>query len=53
VLINVLDVIDAVVYVADMNTMGHITGDRALTEIADILKETFREPDIIARIRRR
>ncbi len=32
------------------DAMGHIAGDRALTDIASILKETFRESDIIARI---
>ncbi|MBI4709706.1 MAG: GGDEF domain-containing protein, partial [Nitrospirae bacterium] len=32
------------------DTWGHQEGDRVLTETADILKETFRESDIIARI---
>jgi len=32
------------------DTLGHHKGDLALIEIANILKETFREPDIIARI---
>ncbi len=32
------------------DTMGHGTGDQALKETADILKKTFRESDIIARI---
>ncbi|MBI5583616.1 MAG: PAS domain S-box protein [Deltaproteobacteria bacterium] len=29
---------------------GHSEGDRALQAVADILKDTFREPDILARI---
>lgn len=32
------------------DTLGHQKGDLALIETANILKETFREPDIIARI---
>lgn len=32
------------------DTFGHLEGDRALIEIACILKENFRDPDIIARI---
>jgi diguanylate cyclase (GGDEF)-like protein/putative nucleotidyltransferase with HDIG domain len=32
------------------DTLGHHKGDMALIETANILKETFREPDIIARI---
>ncbi len=32
------------------DTLGHEEGDRALTDTADILKGTFRESDIIARI---
>ncbi len=32
------------------DTLGHKEGDLALIEIADILKESFRESDIIARI---
>ena len=32
------------------DTLGHRKGDLALIETARILKETFREPDIIARI---
>jgi len=32
------------------DTLGHPEGDRALIETADILRETFRESDIIARI---
>jgi len=32
------------------DTLGHLEGDRALIEVADILRETFRESDIIARI---
>ncbi len=32
------------------DTLGHHKGDLALIETANILKETFREPDIIARI---
>jgi diguanylate cyclase (GGDEF)-like protein/PAS domain S-box-containing protein len=32
------------------DTFGHREGDLALIETADILKETFRKPDIIARI---
>jgi diguanylate cyclase (GGDEF)-like protein/PAS domain S-box-containing protein len=32
------------------DALGHPEGDRALTEVAHILKETFRESDIIARI---
>jgi len=32
------------------DTLGHYKGDLALIETANILKETFREPDIIARI---
>jgi diguanylate cyclase (GGDEF)-like protein/PAS domain S-box-containing protein len=32
------------------DTFGHLEGDRALIEIARIVKEIFRDPDIIARI---
>jgi diguanylate cyclase (GGDEF)-like protein/PAS domain S-box-containing protein len=32
------------------DTFGHPEGDRALIEVADILEETFRESDIVARI---
>jgi diguanylate cyclase (GGDEF)-like protein/PAS domain S-box-containing protein len=32
------------------DTFGHPEGDRALIEVADILRKTFRESDIIARI---
>jgi len=32
------------------DTFGHPEGDRALIEVADALRETFRESDIIARI---
>ena len=32
------------------DTLGHQEGDRALIKIANVLKETFRESDIIARI---
>jgi diguanylate cyclase (GGDEF)-like protein/PAS domain S-box-containing protein len=32
------------------DTLGHHEGDQALIDIADVLKETFRESDIIARI---
>jgi len=32
------------------DTLGHQEGDRALTDVAAILRETFRESDIIARI---
>ncbi len=32
------------------DTLGHHKGDLALIETANILKETFREPDIVARI---
>lgn len=32
------------------DTCGHQEGDRALVEISDILKDTFRESDIIARV---
>jgi len=32
------------------DALGHREGDRALIEIANVLKETFRESDIIARI---
>ena len=32
------------------DTFGHLEGDRALIEIARIVKENFRDPDIIARI---
>ena len=32
------------------DTFGHTAGDRALKEIAQILRETFRESDIIARL---
>lgn len=30
--------------------LGHLTGDRALTDVACLLKNTYRESDIIARI---
>jgi len=32
------------------DTLGHQEGDTVLIETADVLKDTFREPDIIARI---
>lgn len=32
------------------DTLGHHDGDRALIEIADVLRKTFRETDIIGRI---
>jgi diguanylate cyclase (GGDEF)-like protein len=32
------------------DTLGHHEGDLALIKIADVLRETFRESDIIARI---
>ncbi len=32
------------------DTFGHLEGDRALIEVARIIKENFRDPDIIARI---
>jgi diguanylate cyclase (GGDEF)-like protein/PAS domain S-box-containing protein len=32
------------------DTLGHEEGDRALTDIAEILRATFRETDIIARL---
>ncbi|MFQ5814333.1 MAG: PAS domain S-box protein, partial [Anaerolineae bacterium] len=32
------------------DTFGHSEGDRALMETADVLEETFRESDIVARI---
>ena len=32
------------------DTHGHNEGDRALTEVADVLRATFREADIIARV---
>lgn len=32
------------------DTMGHQMGDRALVRVADLLRETFRQSDIIARI---
>lgn len=32
------------------DTLGHLEGDQALIETARILKETFRDPDILARI---
>jgi diguanylate cyclase (GGDEF)-like protein len=32
------------------DAFGHPEGDRALIEVADVLRETFRESDIIARI---
>ncbi|MCX5867166.1 MAG: diguanylate cyclase [Proteobacteria bacterium] len=32
------------------DTLGHQEGDRALQEVAHILKDTFRESDVIARI---
>jgi diguanylate cyclase (GGDEF)-like protein/PAS domain S-box-containing protein len=32
------------------DTLGHPEGDRALIEIANVLRETFRESDIIARL---
>lgn len=38
-------------YLKSINdTSGHTTGDRALIDAANILKERFREPDIITRI---
>jgi diguanylate cyclase (GGDEF)-like protein/PAS domain S-box-containing protein len=32
------------------DTQGHSTGDQALKDVAQIMKDTFREPDILARI---
>lgn len=32
------------------DTLGHQMGDRALVRVADVLRETFRQSDIIARI---
>jgi len=32
------------------DTLGHQVGDRALTRVADLLRETFRQSDILARI---
>jgi diguanylate cyclase (GGDEF)-like protein/PAS domain S-box-containing protein len=32
------------------DTFGHSEGDRALIEAADVLRETFRESDIVARV---
>jgi diguanylate cyclase (GGDEF)-like protein len=32
------------------DTLGHQVGDRALVKVADLLRETFRQSDIIARI---
>jgi diguanylate cyclase (GGDEF)-like protein/PAS domain S-box-containing protein len=32
------------------DTLGHPEGDRALIEVADVFRETFRESDIIARM---
>ena len=32
------------------DSLGHIEGDRALVDVADLLKKTFRESDIIGRI---
>jgi diguanylate cyclase (GGDEF)-like protein len=32
------------------DTLGHQMGDRALMRVADVLRETFRQSDIIARI---
>jgi diguanylate cyclase (GGDEF)-like protein/PAS domain S-box-containing protein len=32
------------------DTFGHSEGDRALIEVADVLTETFRESDVVARI---
>jgi diguanylate cyclase (GGDEF)-like protein/PAS domain S-box-containing protein len=32
------------------DTFGHPEGDRALMEVADVLTETFRESDVVARI---
>lgn len=32
------------------DTLGHHVGDRALNKVADILRETFRQSDIIARV---
>jgi diguanylate cyclase (GGDEF)-like protein len=32
------------------DTIGHKEGDRALRETADVLKETFRESDVLARL---
>jgi diguanylate cyclase (GGDEF)-like protein/PAS domain S-box-containing protein len=40
--------IDGLKHIND--TLGHEEGDRALTDTADILRGTFRESDIIARI---
>jgi diguanylate cyclase (GGDEF)-like protein/PAS domain S-box-containing protein len=32
------------------DTLGHLSGDHALTDAADILRKTFRESDIVARL---
>ena len=32
------------------DTFGHLAGDRALREVADFLKETFRDSDVVARV---
>jgi two-component system sensor histidine kinase/response regulator len=32
------------------DTQGHSTGDQALKDVAQIMKDTFREPDILARM---
>jgi PAS domain S-box/PAS domain S-box/diguanylate cyclase (GGDEF) domain len=32
------------------DTFGHLEGDRALIAIANVIKDTYRDPDIIARI---
>jgi diguanylate cyclase (GGDEF)-like protein len=48
---------DLTLFYADLDGMkaindnhGHAEGDRALREIADILRKTFRDSDIIARV---
>jgi diguanylate cyclase (GGDEF)-like protein len=48
---------DMLLFFADLNkmkqindTLGHPEGDKALVEVATILKETFRESDIIGRV---
>jgi diguanylate cyclase (GGDEF)-like protein len=48
---------DLVVFYADMDglkqindTLGHAQGSRAIVEVAELLKRTFRESDVIARV---
>ncbi len=40
--------LDAMKWIND--TQGHHEGDLSLTEVADVLRETFRESDIVARV---